>query len=508
MTETKRLIINTISQHLRTAINIAMSLYSTRLAMEALGKSGYGVYMLIGGIVSLLLYITTSMVVTTQRHLSYSYGKGEHTQSSIIFQNSYILHCILGLAISACFLSITSLLFEGHFLNIDASKATEARYVYYIVITTVLLTFISSPFRALLTARENIVYISIIDILDGMLKLALTFLLFYITEYRLTCYAIILSSVMLFNFLALSIYSKIHYKEASLLPHPLQFSKAVQRQLIGFATWTLYGTLSIFLRAQGIAIVLNRIYGAIINAAYGIATQIFGAIQAISQAILNAITPQIVKAEGCNDRDRMLFLSQQACKYCFFLLAIFAIPLLFEMDTILHIWLIEPPEHANTFCRIFIIASLIDQITIGLNVSIQALGKIRNYTLTLYTVKLLTVPIVWILLQAGFTIQHAMLSYILMELIAALLRLPYAKHYVSLGYNTFLRTVISKLPLPTCAMLLTSYATCQLPHFTLRFLLTGILSALAGIAALWFFGLEASEKTYILSSIKKRGRKA
>ena len=508
MTETKRLIINTISQHLRTAINIAMSLYSTRLAMEALGKSGYGVYMLIGGIVSLLLYITTSMVVTTQRHLSYSYGKGEHTQSSIIFQNSYILHCILGLAISACFLSITSLLFEGHFLNIDASQATEARYVYYIVITTVFLTCISAPCRALLPARENIVYISIIDILDGMLKLALTFLLFYITEYRLTCYAIILSSVMLFNFLALSIYSKIHYKEASLLPHPLQFSKAVQRQLIGFATWTLYGTLSIFLRAQGIAVVLNRIYGAIINAAYGIATQIFGAIQAISQAILNAITPQIVKAEGSNDRDRMLFLSQQACKYCFFLLAIFAIPLLFEMDTILHIWLIEPPEHANTFCRIFIIASLIDQITIGLNVSIQALGKIRNYTLTLYTVKLLTVPIVWILLQAGFTIQHAMLSYILMELIAALLRLPYAKHYVSLGYNTFLRTVISKLPLPTCAMLLTSYATCLLPHFTLRFLLTGILSALAGIAALWFFGLEASEKTYILSSIKKRGRKA
>ena len=504
MTETKRIIINTISQHLRTAMNIAMSLYSTRLAMDALGKSSYGVYMLIGGIVSLLLYITTSMVITTQRHLSYSYGKGEHTQSCIIFQNSYILHCILGLAISACFLSITSLLFEGHFLNIDASQTTEARYVYYIVITTVLLTFISSPFRALLTARENIVYISIVDILDGMLKLALTFLLFYITDYRLTCYAIILSSVMFFNFLALSIYCKIRYKEASLLPHPLQFSKTVQRQLIGFATWTLYGTLCIFMRAQGIAIVLNRIYGAIINAAYGIATQVFGAIQAISQAILNAITPQIVKSEGCDDRDRMLFLSQQACKYCFFLLAIFAIPLLFEMDTILRIWLKEPPEHANTFCRIFIIASLIDQTTVGLNVSIQALGKIRNYTLVLYTVKLLTVPIVWLMLKFGFSIQYAMLSYILMEFFAALLRLPYARHYVSLGYSNFMRTVIFKLPIPVAAMLLCCYFTCQLPDFTLRFLLTGFFSALVGIAALWIFGLEVSEKSYILGSINKK----
>ena len=468
----------------------------------------YGVYMLIGGIVSLLLYITSSMVITTQRHLSYSYGKGEHTQSCVIFQNSYILHSILGLTISVCFLSITSLLFEGHFLNIDTSQTTEARYVYYIVITTVLLTFISSPFRALLTARENIVYISIIDIIDGMLKLALTFLLFYITEYRLTCYAIILSSVMLFNFLALSIYCKIRYKEASLLPHPLQFSKTVQRQLIGFATWTLYGTLCIFMRAQGIAIVLNRTYGAIINAAYGIATQIFGSIQAISQAILNAITPQIVKAEGSNDRERMLFLSQQACKYCFFLLAIFAIPLIFEMDTILRIWLKEPPEHANTFCRIFIIASLIDQITVGLNVSIQALGKIRDYTLFLYTVKLLTVPIVWLLLKTGLSIEYTMLSYVLMEFIGALVRLPYAHHYVSLGYNTFLRTVIVKLPIPVVAMLLTCYFTCQFPDFTLRFLITGTLSALAGIATLWFFGLEAAEKAYILGFIKKKERKA
>ena len=83
MTETKRIIINTISQHLRTVMNMAMSLYSTRLAMEALGKSGYGVYMLIGGIVSLLLYITSSMVITTQRHLSYSYGKGEHFEGCL-----------------------------------------------------------------------------------------------------------------------------------------------------------------------------------------------------------------------------------------------------------------------------------------------------------------------------------------------------------------------------------------------------------------------------------------
>ena len=507
MNDTKRLIVNTISQHLRTATNIAMSLYSTRLAMEALGKSSYGIYMLIGGVVSLLLYITSSMVITTQRHLSYSYGKEDAKQSSLIFQNSYILHCILGLTISAFFFSLTSLLFGHHFLNIDASQATEARYVYYIVIFTVLMTFIASPFRALLTARENIVYISIIDILDGMLKLGLTFLLFYIKDYRLTYYAIILSAVVIFNFLALSIYSKINYREASLLPHPLSFNRTIQRQLVGFATWTLYGTLCIFMRAQGIAIILNRIYGAVMNAAYGIAMQIFGAIQAISQAVLNAITPQIIKAEGNNDREKMLYLSQQACKYCFFLLAIFAIPIIFEMDTILHIWLKEPPKYTSLFCRFYIIASLIDQITIGLNVSIQAIGKIKNYSIVLYTVKVFTVPIVWILLNAGLDILYAMIAYVALEAISAMLRISYAKHHVSLNCKLFLHNVALTLPIPVIAMSFACYVTCLLPEFPLRFLLTGGASTFAGIISLWMWGMSMREKEYIISVVDNKLRR-
>lgn len=504
MNDTTRLIVNTLSQHLRTVLNIAMSLYSTRLVMEALGKSNYGVYMLIGGIVSLLLYITNSMVVTTQRHLSYSYGKGDAKQASLIFQNSYILHVLMGAVISVCFLLLTPFLFEHRLLNIAPSQLEEARYVYYIVIVNVLLTFITTPFRALLTARENIVYISLVDIVDGMLKLGLVFILFFVAEYRLTIYAVILASVMLFNFLALSVYSKFQYKEASLLPHPLAFDKAVQVQLIGFATWTLYGTMCVFFRAQGIAIIINRAFGTIMNAAYGIATQVFGAIQAVSAAILNAISPQIIKAEGNDDRQRMLYLSMQACKYSFLLLAFFGIPLIFEMDGILRIWLKEPPAGASMFCRTFIIASLLDQTTIGLNVSIQALGKIRNYTLMLYTVKLLTVLAVWLSLQAGVGIATAMLAYIFFEFVAAMLRLPYAKRQVALSYATFLNMVLLKIFLPTIAMILACYIMCLLPDFILRFFLTGITSVIVGFMVLWNFSLSPQEKQYIKNAIRKK----
>lgn len=504
MTNTTRLIVNTLAQHLRTVLNIALSLYSTRLAMDALGQSGYGVYMLIGGIVSLLLYITNSMIVTTQRHLSYSYGKGDAAHSGVIFQNSYLLHCAMGLAISALFLAMTPLLFNGRFLNIGEAVLPEARTVYYIVVAGVLTTFVTSPFRALLTARENIVYISMVDVLDGILKTALVCILYFITDYRLTVYAIILASVILFNFLALAIYSRVRYPEATLLPHPEAFSREVQGRLIGFATWTLYGTMCIFLRAQGIAVIVNRLYGAVMNAAYGIATQVFGSVIAVSAAIMNAITPQIIKSEGKSDRQRMLFLSMQACKYCFFLLALFAIPLVFEMDAILRLWLREPPENAALFCRVFIIAALCDQITTGLNASIQAQGRIRNYTLVLYTLKLLTVPAVWLMLSGQCTLAFAMSTYIILELLSAMVRLPYAHRQVGLSYKAFLRNVILRLPLPVIAMTLTCCAMCMLPDFLFRFLLTGTASLLVGTAAIWLWGIDAAEREYMAGAIRKK----
>lgn len=504
MTDTKRLIVNTLSQHLRTLINIVLSLYSTRLAMDALGQTNYGVYMLIGGIVSLLLYITNSMIVTTQRHLSYSYGKGDAEQSRRIFQNSYLLHTALGLTVALAFLSITPLLFDGQFLKIEHAQLSEARCVYFIVVFGVLTTFVTSPFRALLTARENIVYISIIDVLDGVLKTALVCILYFVTEHLLTVYAIILASVIIFDFLSLALYCKLHYSEASLLPHPTTFSRAVQQQLIGFATWTLYGTMCIFLRAQGIAVIINRLYGAIMNASYGIATQVFGSVQAVSAAILNAISPQIVKAEGNGDRQRMVSLSMQACKYSFLLLALFGIPLMAEMDGILRIWLKEPPAWASMFCRAFIIASLIDQLTTGLNISIQALGQIRNYTLLLYTTKLLAVPAAWLLLREGYGVEVAMLAYVFFEAVAAYLRFLYAKRKIYLTYGMFFRTVLLRTLIPTVAMSLTCYLMTLMPDFLLRFFLTGLASVLVGAGTLWFSCFSAQEKDYVKNAVRKK----
>lgn len=505
MTNTNRIIINTLAQNFRTILNIMMSLYSTRLVLDALGKSEYGIYMLVGGVVSLLSYITISMIITTQRHLSYCYGEGNSNKAKDIFQNSYLLHCTIGCVISIIFLSLTPLLFDNHFLNIDVSLLEEAKYVYYLVILSALLTFIVAPFRAMLTVHENIIYISIIDVLDGALKLGLVFILFCVDNYRLTLYAAIMTSIMIFHFCALAFYCKFHYhNECSLVPHIRAFNKTIQRQLIGFATWTLYGIMCIFLRAQGLAIAFNKLFGIIANTAYGIANQIFNSIQVLSQAILNAITPQIIKAEGAHDRKRMIYLSLQACKYCFLLLAVVAIPLIFEMEQVLTLWLGNVPEYTVVLCRTLLVASLIDQITIGLNTSIQAMGKIRNYTLCLYTIKVLTIPLFWIAVKTGFSIEYAMIIYIAIEFIVAAIRLPYITRKTELTIKHFLNKVLFRILLPCTAMVLMCCFICQFPSFMFRFLFTGIMSASAGIITTWLCGLDHEEKRYIMSVIKQK----
>ncbi len=505
MNTNTRLILNTIAQSVRTVINIVLSLYSTRLATEALGVSDYGIYMLVAGIASLLYYFSRAMVVTTQRHLSYSYGRSDMLGARTVFSNSNMLHWAVGLALvllSACFIS---LIFDCGFLNIDAAKIGEAKWVYVMALLSVLLTVTSSPFRALLTAHENIVYISIVDVLDGVLKFGLVFVLFFIDENRLAVYSTTLVAVMLFDYFALAIYAVLKYEECCFFPTLRLLNMRVIRSLMGFTSWTLYGMGAVFVRNQGVAVLLNRTFGTIYNASYGYATQVFGAVQFFSQAVQNALSPQIVKAEGSGNRERMISLSEMASKYCFLLLAVVAVPIIFEMPLLLELWLGNVPAYAVYFSQALLVAALIDQLTIGLNIANQAIGRIRNYTLLVYTIKATTVPAVWLGLKMGIDLYVVFSFYVILEFVAAVVRLPYMRRNIGLDVAAYLRRVWLRVLGPALAM---SVVCALVIHeisdlYGFRFLLTGILNVLTCALACWLFAFTRAEKDYVLQLVSR-----
>lgn len=504
MNPSTRLVVNTIAQNVRTIINVVLSLYSTRIVMGALGASDYGIYMLVAGIVTLLPYLVNALITTTQRHLSFAFGQGDTSDVKLIFANSYLLHWLFGGLLSLLAISLISFIFDHGFLNIEPEKLLESKYVYLLVLTAVFFTFITAPFRSLLIAHENIVYISIVDVLDGILKLSLVFCLFLVEDWRLPLYALIMAFIQLFNLLMLSIYSKLHYQECILLPSIRFFKKEITKKIIGFATWTFYSTLCIYFRNQGMAVVLNRFFGTVINAAYGVATQVLSSAQFFSAAIINAIRPQVVMAEGCGNRPLMLNLALKACKYCFLISALCIIPLIFEIRPILLFWLDNIPPYADIFCRIMLLSVLFDQITIGLNIANTAIGKIRNFSLMVFTTKALSVPLAYYLLLRGESIEIATLSFLACEILSGIIRVPYLMHNGGLALNSFLTEVVLRI-VPAClVMCAVCYACCRWLNMDYRFLITGSLNLLSGIVAIFFFSATSQERKKIANLILRK----
>ena len=269
--------------------------------------------------------------------------------------------------------------------------------------------------------------------------------------------------------------------------------------------WELtYGMGAVAARNQGMAIILNICFSTTVNAAYGIANQVFGAISFLSTSILNAMNPQIMKAEGNKDRKKVFALAEKESKYSTMLLIIILVPLMFEMPSILNVWLTKVPDYCALFCNAILLSFICDQLTAGLNTINQAIGKIRTYTLLMYTPKLAYLPISYILFQNGGTIAEAMGVFVAIELLVALARIPYIHWKTQMSMkDIFLHVIVPLLPLALLAC--ATSGGCQLLfHFKYRFLLTGVLSVSVSFLVSWFTVLDRNERGYFKEQILKR----
>ena len=501
MTNSQRIIVNTIAQYTRTIINVCLSLYSTRLILSALGQNDFGVYSVVAGVVAMLSFVTNALVITTQRYLSYHHGRNDMSQVRKVFGNSWLLHLFIGIVVVAILSSIGPWITQN-FLNIENARRGAALFVYFAAVAMVLLSFITAPIRALFIARENIVYTSFIDVLDGILKLLIAILLSKVTYDHLIAYSGLLTGISIFNLLAFAVYAAIKFPEFH-LPKLQELDKEHMKGLSNFAGWTIYSTGCVIARNQGISVVLNLFYGTIVNSAYGIAMQVSGAVQFVSTSILQAMNPQIMKAEGAGERSKMLRLCEYESKYAFLLLSMVAIPLIVEMDAILQIWLKEVPEHAVMFCRFILTAALCDQITVGLTSANQAIGKIKTYSLIFYSLKLLVVLIGWICLKNGLPVVSIMWCYVIIEFTTSLVRIPLMKHIADINIMAFCKNVFMRIIVPCIVMVLTCILSTKYLCMPYRIIITTMLSCCTGGMAIWFTALRGEERLYIKTLISR-----
>jgi len=308
-------------------------LYSTRLILAVLGQSDFGIYALIGSLVMMLSFITSSLATSTQRFFSYLWGKNDLNEIKIIFSNALGLHFIISLLITLVLL-MTEHAIVHDYMSIPPDRIEAADFVYYTIVLMLTLTFMTAPVKALFIARENIIYTSIIDVVDSIFKLIGAMALTYITYDSLKVYSLLMAGISAFTFLAYSIYAFIKYEECH-IPLFSEFSSNRIRQLFSFTVWNVYAVGSTIIRTQGLAIIINKFLGTIVNAAYGIALQVSNAVSSVAASILNAMNPQLMKAEGGGDRSKMLQYATKESKYSYLMLSCILIPIVIEMPAIL-----------------------------------------------------------------------------------------------------------------------------------------------------------------------------
>lgn len=487
-------------QYVRTFLSMAIMLLSTRLLIQTLGHSDYGLYSVVGSMVFMIGFITASLASSTQRFLSYTHGTNDMAVLRRIFANAFYLHfaiaSIIALIMWACGASFISR------LSIAPDRYDTATFVYTMVLFMTLTTFLTAPVRALYIARENIIYVSVVEVVDALFKLFGAISLQYISFDSLKTYSVIMFLISVFNLMAYLGYALRRYEECH-LPRPGEISIDTIKKLSSFAVWNVYAIGSGVARMQGLAIVINRFLGTLVNAAYGIALQVYNAVSFIALSILNSMNPQLMKAEGSGDRQRMLLLTTKESKYSFLVLSLVLIPLICEMPSVLTFWLDSVPAHSVMFCQVILASHIWDQTTIGLTSANQAVGKVRNYSLVTSTIRLAVLPLAWYCLRNGFQPYSIMAVYFAIDVIIGIVRFPFLKSIAGLHIWNYCKDVYLRTAIPVAGIIATSILLTSMIDFKFRFVMTETVTVIVGLALIYIFALTDSERLWIKQRLKK-----
>lgn len=486
MNHSKRVMLNSIILYIKIIITMLISLVSVPMILNALGKSDYGLYNLIAGVISMLSFLNASMSITTQRYLSVAIGEKNSEKLNNIYNTSLVLHLIVGIIIVVLFEICYLFLFDG-FLNIELERIQAAKIVYQFIVATTFFTIISVPFGALMNAKENMLAFSAIAIIDSLLKLVLAFYLSRCTYDRLIIYGACIAVISLSNVLFNQVYTRIKYKEFR-INFGKYFSKEYFKQMFGFAGWNTLGAVAMIGRNQGVAVIFNLFCGTVANAAYGIANQVNGVLGYFSSTFQKALNPQLMQSEGMHDKSRLIRISLISSKYSVWVIALFAIPLIIEMPYVLELWLKEVPEYTLRLSQLVLVLAIVCQYSVGLMSAIQAVGKVKNYFIVMSVLIFMNLPICYYVLKFCMPLYYCIIVFIILEFISLITRLFMAQKIVGIRFVEFIKRVI----VPTVSSIFLG-GICILPlHYLmeesfLRVAVVSIVYLIIYVVFAWFF---------------------
>ena len=494
----KRIAKNTLLLYVRMLFIMGVSLYTSRVVLNTLGVEDYGIYNVVGGVVAMFGFINGAMSSATQRFITFALGKGDMDNLQKVFSTTLQIHALIATIIFILGETV-GLWFMYTQMQIPADRMDAAFWVLQCSIMSAIVMIVSVPYNADIIAREKMSAFAYISILEAVLKLAIVFLLLVFTQDKLVLYSALVLCVQLFIRFCYGHYCNKHFPESK---YRHVWDKRLFKEMTGFAGWSMFGNLSAVLYGQGLNILLNVFFGPVVNAARAVAVQVQSVMQQFVSNFQMALNPQITKTYAKGEMDEMHQLMFRSARFSFYLLFLLSLPVLFETDFILTIWLKTVPDNTVTFLRIIICTSLIYTLANPLIIANQATGKVRRYQAVCGSILLLILPVSYVCLKLGCPAYSVFIVHFCMEALTQLARIIMLRPLIGVKIKDFFKHIYARVFI---VIVLSSIAPAavyyNMSDTVLRFFVLSTACLLSVGIVVYSVGLSQSERAFVNSKV-------
>ena len=491
---------NTLMLYVRMFALMLVGLYTSRVVLAALGENDFGIYNVVGGVVAMFTIISGALNSAVQRFITFELGKGTDARLNKVYSSAVMIQLALALVIVAIAEPV-GLWFIDNKMTIDPSRIPAARMVLHFSLLAFVVNLMSVPQMASITAHEHMSAYAWIGILDGALRLGVALLIAHSASDRLVMYAALMSGVVIIVRLAYTLYCRRHFEECRFRPH---WEKGLIKEMFSFAGWNFIGVTSGVLRDHGGNILVNLFSGPAVNAARGVAVQLNGAVQGFVTNFMTAVNPQITKSYAAGEHEYTFSLVRKASRLSFCLLYVLALPVIFNAEFLLGIWLKEVPQHAPLFVQLFLIFALSESMSNPMITAMLATGNIRRYQIVVGALQLLNLPVSYVCLKLGAMPEVTVIVAIVISQICLWARLIMLNKATGFPVLPFVDKVYCTLLFKVVcgSVWLPIFVDIAKPEGFLGFVVSAVSCVLVTLLAVWLLGLQPDERQWAVEKLK------
>lgn len=500
-TKSKKIAKNSALLYLRMIVLMIINLYTVRVIINAIGIEDYGIYNVVAGTVTMFVCVSSVLATATQRFYSYSQGEKDTEKLKSVFSASMTIFILASVLVLLTGETI-GLWFTANKLVISGERHFAALSIYQFSLFSFVLTLIQIPYSAAVIAHEDMGVYSVITSLEYLLKLGLALAIPYISIDKLIVYGGTLFLAQLFLLLIYIIYSRRHYYEC-------HFEKCTNytlyKDILAFSGWTFFGSLAGVGMNQVNTILVNLFFDPITNAARAISLQINGALSAFCNSFIMAVRPQMIKSYAEGNKGYLNLVFSLSNKFVYYMLFMICMPLIWNMEFILDIWLKVSDEQSILFSKLIVIYAVILALNNPISIVVQAAGKVRNYNVYVEIFTLLCPTITFVLFKMGLPAYTTYIAMIFCVICSHVVRLVVLKNiYRDFSLRSYLIDFLLKAIVVSLACICVTYILCNhIDILALRFFMILAVSIISTLVVACFIGLKRNERQMIFSLLKR-----